>query len=472
MFSPAGTPAQHFAQFGWVGEGVKLPDADTVWQASGGPLATDKPVTLSWANGEGQSFRIVLSVDEHYMITAEQSMSNTGSGPVVIQPFALVNRTSKTASASTWNIHSGPIGAFGDSVQFGPDYDDLVEDPKEGQTEGRAHWIGFTDIYWLSALVPEDGTNPATDFRSLGNEKFRADMIYQPVTVPAGKQFTRTTRLFVGAKETAVLDMYEDAGIDNFGNAIDWGWFQIFAWPIWLMLTKLYGLVGNFGLAIILLTVIVRGLMFPIAQKQFASMAAMRAVQPKMKAIQERYKDDKQTQQQKVMELYKEEGINPLAGCLPLLLQIPVFFALYKVLMLSIEMRHKPFVAWIQDLSAPDPANLAWVMSLVGIQVPSWLMIIFGLGVLAVLLGITMWLTFRMNPTAMDPIQQQMFSIMPWILMFVMAPFAAGLLVYWVTSNILTLAQQSYLYSKHPQLKAQAAKDKEDRAREAAKGEG
>ncbi|MCP5395130.1 MAG: membrane protein insertase YidC [Sphingomonadaceae bacterium] len=472
IFSPAGTPAQHFAQFGWVGEGVKLPDAKTVWNASGGPLGPDSPVTLTWANGEGQSFRIVLSVDEHYMISAEQTMSNTGAGPVVIQPFALVNRTSKTASASTWNIHSGPIGAFGDSVQFGPDYDDLVDDPKEGQTDGRAHWIGFTDIYWLSALVPEAGTNPATDFRSLGNEKFRADMIYQPVTVPAGKQFTRTTRLFVGAKETAVLDMYEDGGIDNFGNAIDWGWFKIFAWPIWLVLTKLYGLVGNFGLAIILLTVIVRGLMFPIAQKQFASMAAMRAVQPKMKAIQERYKDDKQTQQQKVMELYKEEGINPLAGCLPLLLQIPVFFALYKVLMLSIEMRHKPFVAWIQDLSAPDPANLAWVLSLVGIQVPSWLMIIFGLGVLAVLLGITMWLTFRMNPTAMDPIQQQMFSIMPWVLMFVMAPFAAGLLVYWVTSNLLTLAQQSYLYSKHPQLKAQAAKDKEDRAREAAKDKG
>jgi len=209
------------------------------------------------------------------------------------------------------------------------------------------------------------------------------------------------------------------------------------------------------------LTVIIRGLLFPIAQKQFASMAAMKAVQPKMKAIQDRYKDDKQKQQQEVMKLYKDEGINPLAGCLPLLIQIPIFFALYKALILAIEMRHKPFIFWIEDLSAPDPAKILNLFGLLPFDPPGFL----GIGVLAVLLGITMWATFKLNPTAMDPVQQQIFNFMPWILMFVMAPFAAGLLLYWVTSNLLTLAQQKYLYSKHPQLRAQAEKDKAEQER-------
>ena len=228
----------------------------------------------------------------------------------------------------------------------------------------------------------------------------------------------------------------------------------------------LHGLVGNFGLAIICLTIIIRGLMFPIAQKQFASMAAMKAIQPKMKAIQERYKDDRQTQQQKIMALYKEEKVNPLAGCLPLVLQIPIFYALYKILVLGIEMRHQPFILWIKDLSAPDPAHILNLFGLLPFTPPPFLAI----GVLAVMLGVTMWLTFKMNPSAMDPIQQQVFNIMPWILMFIMAPFAAGLLLYWVTSNVLTLAQQTYLYSRHPQLRAAAEQEKAEKAK--AKGEG
>ena len=234
---------------------------------------------------------------------------------------------------------------------------------------------------------------------------------------------------------------------------------------LWLLRT-IYEAVGNFGIAIIALTFIVRGLMFPIAQKGFASMAEMKAIQPKMKAIQEKYKDDKQKQQQEIMALYKQEKVNPVAGCLPMLLQIPVFFALYKVLVLGIEMRHREFL-WIKDLAAPDPANLANALSLVGIQVPQFLMIVFGIGVLAVMLGFTMWLTFKLNPSAMDPMQQQIFNIMPWILMFVMAPFAAGLLLYWVTSNILTVAQQKYLYSRHPQLRAAIDEEKAKKAAEA-----
>ena len=460
IFSPAKTPAQHFAQFGWIGEGVSLPGAETVWQTSGGPLAPDTPVTLRHDNGEGQLFTIKLSIDDHYMITAEQTVANTAGGPIVVRPYSFINRTSKTASASTWNVHSGPIGNFGDAVQFGPDYEDLAEDAAEGETEGRAHWLGFTDIYWLSALIPQEGSDAETDFRSLGGELFRADLIYQPVTVGAGKQVTRSTQLFAGAKETAILDQYENAGVDKFGKAIDWGWFEIIAWPIWWLLTHLFAIVGNFGLAIIGLTILIRLLLFPIAQKQFASMAAMKAIQPKMKAIQERYKDDKQKQQQEIMALYKKENVNPLAGCLPILIQIPIFFALYKTLILAIEMRHQPFALWLKDLSAPDPATILNLFGYLPFDVPSFLAI----GPLAILLGVTMWLTFKMNPTAMDPIQQQIFNIMPWMLMFVMAPFAAGLLLYWVTNNVLTLAQQTYLYSKHPQLRAAAEKDKADKA--------
>ncbi|MXO75080.1 membrane protein insertase YidC [Altererythrobacter aerius] len=464
LFSPLGTPAQHFAQFGWVGEGVRVPDARTAWQATGGPLAPGKPVTLTWDNGQGQRFGIELTVDEKYLITAKQTVANRGGGPIVVRPYALINRTSATASLDQWTMHSGPIGYFGEGVDFSTDYSDVTEAGRVSP-EGSARWLGFTDIYWLSALIPQTGTGVDADFRAAGGDTVRADVIYDPVTVPSGRQIARVTRLFAGAKESTILAEYESAGIPQFVNAIDWGWFGIVEKPILWLLRVLYDLVHNFGLAIILLTVIVRAVMFPIAQKQFASMAAMRAIQPKMKAIQERYKDDKPKAQQEIMALYKSEGVNPLAGCLPILLQIPIFYGLYKVLMVGIEMRHKPFALWIQDLSAPDPAHVLNLFGLLPFTPPGFLAI----GVLAILLGISMWATFRLNPPAADPIQQQMFQFMPWILMFVMAPFAAGLLIYWITNNLLTLAQQSYLYSKHPQLRAQAVKDKEDRERETAR---
>jgi YidC/Oxa1 family membrane protein insertase len=286
----------------------------------------------------------------------------------------------------------------------------------------------------------------------LGRELFRTDLLYGATTVPAGGSLTQETRLYAGAKDSQILDVYEEGGISNFGLAISWGWFGIVERPILWLLRTLNGVVGNFGLAIILLTVIIRGLMFPIAQKGFASMAAMKAVQPKMKEIQERFADDKQRQQQEIMKLYKDEKVNPLSGCLPMLIQIPVFFALYKVLVLAIEMRHEPFILWIKDLSAPDPAHFLNLFGLLPFMIPDGSFL--AIGPLALLLGVTMWLTFKLNPAAMDPVQQQMFAIMPWMMMFVMAHFAAGLLLYWVTSNILTVAQQSYLYSKHPQLKA------------------
>ena len=462
LFSPAGTPAQQFAQFGWVGEGVALPTAQTVWRAEGGPLAPGKPVTLTWDNGAGQRFTQAFSIDRYYMLTVEQTVANTADGSIAVRPYAYLNRTSRTASQDTWNVHSGPIGLFGNEVNFEWNYDD-VDEERTVTPEGRAGWIGFTDIYWLSALIPEDGARVTGDFRAQGGEAYRADLLYEPVTIASGRQVTRTTRLFAGAKESTVLDHYEDGGVANFGLAIYWGWFRWFMYPIFWLLKQLFAVTGNFGVAIILLTVIVRALMFPIAQKQFASMAQMRALQPKQKALQERYKDDKPRLQQEMAKLFKDEKVNPLAGCLPIFLQIPIFFALYKVLLIAIEMRHKPFALWIKDLSAQDPATILNLFGYLDFTPPSFLAI----GVLAVLLGVTMWLQFKLNPAAMDPIQQQVFMIMPWMLMFVMAPFAAGLLLYWITSNILTLGQQKYLYSKHPQLKAAAQKDADDKARAA-----
>ena len=461
LFSPAGTPAQHYAQAGWIGQnGVAAPGPDTMWQADGAKLTPATPVTLKWTNPTGQTFAIRYAIDADYMLTLTQSVSNAGGAPVAVKPFALVNRTDRTASLDTWNVHSGPIAAFDGAVTFDNNYAD-VKTAGAVSPAGSANWIGFTDIYWLSALVPDVAGNavkPKGDFRNIGGDIFRADLIYPVATIAPGQTVTQTVRLFAGAKENNVLEAYEKQGVTNLSLSIDWGWFRWFEKPIFWLLDSLFRAVHNFGLAIILLTLIVRGIMFPVAQRQFASMAAMRAIQPKLKIIQERFKDDKQKQQQEIMALYKAEGVNPLAGCLPIFLQIPVFFALYKVLVLTIEMRHQPFYGWIKDLSAPDPLHVLNLFGLLPFTPPSFLAI----GVLAILLGVTMWAQFKLQPAAMDPAQQQVMSLMPWMMMFVMAPFAAGLLIYWITSNLLTIAQQKYLYSKHPQLSAQASKDQLD----------
>lgn len=456
LFAPERTDDQYFAEFGFKSGGQIIP-ATEVWQADGERLTPATPVTLSRSDASGLTFKVRLSIDDGYMITAEQSVENGAEAAAIVEPFAFIKRSAIPGVNTTpdqFIAHAGPIGVFDDTLWDPHSYDELAELQRETPA-GTPTWMGFSDTYWLGALVKGEGDASTAGFESLGDNLFRAVLRYEPQTIPAGGTLTQTTRLFAGAKDSALLDQYAESGITLFGKAISWGWFEIIEKPLLWLLRTLNGLVGNFGVAIICLTVLIRGLLFPIAQKQFSSMAQMKAVQPKMKAIQERYKDDKQVQQQKIMELYKEEKVNPLAGCLPLLIQIPIFFALYKVLILSIDMRHEPFL-YITDLTAPDPATLLNLFGLLPFEVSGF----FGIGVLAVLLGVTMWLTFKLNPTAMDPVQQQIFNIMPWILMFVMSTFASGLLLYWVTSNILTLAQQKYLYSKHPQLRAQAEKDK------------
>jgi YidC/Oxa1 family membrane protein insertase len=485
LFSPSGTENAYFSRFGWAGGGVAVPDDNTIWSTDGSKLTPETPVTLSWSNETGQSYAVKLSIDADYLITAEQNVTNRGENPIALKPYGLINRKRDLANipaneASTWTIHSGPVGVYEGAANYDVDYKNLAgEEPGffsrmfgtsavagTNSYDTEVSWLGFTDKYWLGALIPDNISQVDAKFRSGGGDIFQAEIAKKSAQIiEPGKQLNTTTRLFAGAKENAILERYEsEYNIKNLDRAIDWGWFYWFEKPLFYLLNWLFQLVGNFGVAIILMTFVVRGIMFPIAQKQFKSMAQMRAVQPKMKALQEKHKDDKQEQQQAIMKLYKEEKVNPLAGCLPIFLQIPIFFALYKVLMLSIEMRHQPFILWIKDLSAPDPLTPVNLFGLLPFDPPTFLAV----GILPILMGITMHFQFKLNPAPMDPMQKQIFSIMPWILVFIMAPFAAGLQLYWTVSNILTIAQQSWLYSRHPQMKEMMAKEAEEKARKAA----
>ena len=445
LLSPVGTKESYFGQFGWSGEGIAVPDANTVWTASAPTLSPGHPVTLSWTNPTGLKFEQVVSVDDGYLFTIQQRVSNLGTAPVVLRSFGLVSRADKGKDVSSWTNHVGPISFLDGKADYGTNWKTLDEN-KAGEThDSKGGWLGFTDKYWLTALAPANGAPIEASLRKSASGAYQADYAGEPFTVAPGKAISGDTRLFAGAKEKVWLDRYENAGITKLSKAIDWGWFEWFMRPIFALLQWLFHVTGNFGVAIICLTFIVRGLMFPIADKQFRSMAVMRRIQPKMKAIQERHKDDKVKQQQAILNLYKEEKANPAAGCAPILLQIPVFYALYKTLMVSVEMRHQPFILWIKDLSAPDPLTPVNLFGYLHFTPPAFL----ALGVLPILLGITMYMQFKLNPQQGDATQQQIFSIMPWVLMFVMAPFAAGLQLYWVVSNILTIAQQKWLYYRY-----------------------
>ena len=473
LFAPLGTKDAYYARFGWVGAGIAVPDDKTVWTSSGAKLTPTTPVTLSWTNAAAQKFDIILSIDKDYLITADQQFTNNSTAAVQISTFGLVNRKSKSLDPNQWNIHVGPMGVFNQAANYDVNYEYL-----DGASPGffsklfgtsavsgknsfssTGGWVGFTDKYWLAAIIPNQDTAFKAQMVS-GNGGYQASAIPTKMTnVVAGGTTKQVSRVFAGAKEVLVLNDYTDRlYIQKLDFAIDWGWFAIIEKAFFKVLHFLFGYFGNFGYAIIGLTFIVRLFMFPIAQRQFASMAQMRVVQPKMKAVQERWKDDKPRQQQEIMKLYKEEKVNPLAGCLPIFLQMPIFFGLYKLLTLSIEMRHQPFIGWLKDLSVPDPSTSLLFQS-IGIPLPAFLAI----GILPILLGVTMWGMQKLNPQPMDDVQKQVFAIMPWMMMFMFASLASGLQLYYVVSNILTILQQKWLYSRHPILKQQAAKDGADK---------
>jgi len=445
LLSPGGTQDAYFAQFGWSGTGALLPDASTVWTADKNRLTPEQPVTLSWNNNKGQLFRITVSIDKNYMFSVQQSVQNAGPGAIAIKPYGLVSRVGVSKDVSAWNMHTGPIGTFDGKTNYSVNFKDLDKAGAAGErftTTGG--WIGFGDKYWQTALVPAQDAAVDAGFRAGDGNVYQADVAGASQIVAPGATSTTTQRLFAGAKEVAVLDAYKKAGVPQFDHAIDWGWFIWFEQPIFYLLDWLFRHIGNFGVAIICLTIIVRAILFPVAQRQFASMAAMRKVQPKMKALQERHKEDKPRLQQEMMKLYQEEKINPLGGCLPIFIQFPIFIALYKVLSLSIEMRHRPFVLWIQDLSAPDPLTPVNLFGVLPFNPPPML----HLGLLAILLGVTMWATMKLSPQTMDPQQQQVMQFMPWMMMLFFAPLAAGLQLYYVANNLLTLLQQQMLYAR------------------------
>ncbi len=458
LFAPGGTKAAYFSAVAWTANGIAVPDARTLWTATGTALTPTTPLTLTWTNPTGQTFRIDYSIDQDYLITAKQSLINNGTEPVAASTFAYINRLGAPTDPhekSSWTNHIGPMGVFDGKSITDWDYNDVAEAPGGIVKFDNTRWLGFTDKYWLAAVIPDAKEVASAAMLKTPGDEYQTIFSRPNQIVPVGKVSSATSRIFAGAKETNLLSEYQDKmGITHLNKAIDWGWFEFFEKPIFKLLDWLFRMVGNFGVAIMVLTLIIRALMFPIAQRQFGSMAQMRLVQPKMKALQERYKDDKQKQQQELMKLYKDEKINPLAGCLPVVIQIPIFYALYKVLILTIEMRHQPFILWIKDLSAPDPLHILNLFGLLPFTPPS----ILSIGVLALILGTTMFLQFRLNPQATDPVQQQVFKVMPWLFMFIMAPFAAGLLLYWITNNILSIAQQQWMYRKFPQLKAATAK--------------
>jgi YidC/Oxa1 family membrane protein insertase len=458
LLSPSASPHPFYAEFGWVGAAgatVKVPDGETVWAQEGsGALGVDRPVTLKWDNGQGLEFRRTIAVDDKYLFTVRDEAVNRGAAPVTLYPFALISRHGTPETLGYYILHEGLIGKFGDERSQEVTYGD-IEKKKTENFEATNSWIGITDKYWAAALLPDTTAKVKArfSFAPLGMAKtYQTDYLLDAVTVQPGATGAANARLFAGAKEVAIVDGYDKGlKLNRFELLIDWGWFYFITKPMFWAIDWLFKFSGNFGIAILLVTVLIKFVFFPLANKSYASMAKMKAVQPQMMMIKERYAGDQMKQQQAMMELYKKEKINPLAGCLPIAIQIPVFFALYKVLFVTIEMRHAPFFGWIKDLSAPDPTNLFNLFGLIPFD-PTVLPVLgpfLHIGIWPLIMGVTMWFQMKLNPAPPDPTQKMIFDWMPIIFTFMLASFSAGLVIYWAWNNTLSVIQQSIIMSKH-----------------------
>jgi YidC/Oxa1 family membrane protein insertase len=465
LLSPSGAPDAYYAEFGWVGSGTSqaLPGPDTVWKQDGsGPLSINHPVTLTYDNGQGLIFSRTLKVDDHYLFTINDQVQNKGSGPVTLFPYALISRHGTPTVLGYYILHEGPIGVMGDEGLQEETYKKIVEKKTESWDVTNA-WLGFTDKYWATVLVPDTDAKVKTRFSAAevaGQQTYQTDYLAQAQTIAPGQSGATNTRLFAGAKEISVVGINFPLGpggynqslhLNHFDLLIDWGWFYFITKPMFLALDYFFHLVGNFGVAILIVTVLVKILFFPLANKSYASMAKMKAVQPEMAMIKQRYGDDRIKQQQAMMELYKKEQINPVAGCLPIAIQIPVFFSLYKVLFITIEMRGAPFYGWIHDLSSADPTNIFTLGGLIPID-PSILPLVgsfLHLGFWPAIMGVTMWMQMKLNPAPPDPTQQMIFNWMPLIFTFMLAHFPAGLVIYWAWNNSLSVIQQSVIMHKN-----------------------
>ena len=441
-----------FAEFGWAAAEATqpMPKADTLWTASAMVLSPGAPVTLSWDNGNGLTFRRSLAINDDYMITVEDSVESRLAIPVTLFPYGLVRRHGTPPTTGIYILHEGALGVFDETLRE-EDYGDM-RDADDGVSEIRPEtsggWIGFTDKYWLAALVPDQKAKMNFAFKSLAGpaDRYQVDYIAsEPTVLAAGGAVSSKTRLFAGAKKVSLLDGYaEELGIANFDLAIDFGWFYFLTKPFFYAINWLNGLLGNFGLAVLAFTIVVKLVFYPLANKSYRSMGKMRVLAPKVQEIRERHSEDRMAMNQAMMALYKEEKVNPAAGCLPVLLQIPVFFALYKVLFVTIEMRHAPFFGWINDLSAPDPTSVFNLFGLMPFSV-DFLPPFLQLGAWPIMMGLSMWLQMRLNPAPPDPVQARIFQFMPIIFTFLLATFPAGLVIYWTWNNMLSMAQQWYI---------------------------
>jgi YidC/Oxa1 family membrane protein insertase len=466
LFSPSGAPDAFYSEFGWVpaaGSNAAMPGPDTVWKQQGsGTLGVGHPVTLTYDNGQGLVFTRTIAVDEHYLFTIKDNVANNGGDPVTLFPYALISRHGTPQVQGYYILHEGLIGMMGDQGLQEMTYK-KIEDAKSQTWDVTNAWLGITDKYWAATLLPDTDAKVRARFsagEAGGLKTYQTDYLLQPQTIAPGATGSANARLFAGAKEVSVVGIdfpfgpggYNQAlHLNHFDLLIDWGWFYFITKPMFLALDFFFHLVGNFGIAILIVTVLVKILFFPLANKSYASMAKMKAVQPQMAMIKERYADDRAKQQQAMMELYKKEQINPVAGCLPIAIQIPVFFSLYKVLFVTIEMRHAPFYGWIHDLSAGDPTNIFNLFGLIPFD-PSVLPLLGGylaLGAWPAIMGVTMWVQMKLNPAPPDPTQQIIFSWMPLIFTFMLAKFPAGLVIYWAWNNTLSVIQQSVIMHRN-----------------------
>ncbi len=452
LLSPSGSPHPFYAEHGWVagqGAAIALPKNDTLWQAeTRDPLTSNSPVTLSYDNGKGLVFRRTISVDDNYLFTIRQEVENKTDKPVELFPYALISRHGKPKTQSFYILHEGLIGIIGEDGGLQEiDYDDVLGEGAK-KLKGTTGWLGITDKYWATILIPDQTRSYQANFSGIErNQKqsYQTDYLLDAVTVPAAGKAEITGRVFAGAKLVHLISRYSATyNIQRFKLMIDWGWFYFLTEPLFYALDYFGKIFGNFGLSILFVTVLIKLVMFPLANKSYVSMSKMKKLQPEMKRIRERFADDKVRQQQAMMELYKKEKVNPMSGCLPIAIQIPVFFALYKVLFVTIEMRHAPFFGWIRDLSAPDPTTFFNVFGLIPWQPPGFLMI----GVWPLIMGVTMWVQMRLNPQQPDPVQQKIFAWMPVIFTFMLARFPAGLVIYWAWNNLLSIIQQWVIMSR------------------------
>ena len=448
LLSPPQTPDAYFVEVGWVaGAGAspgQLPDGNTVWTADGDELTPQNPVTLTWTNAAGLTFKRTFAVDDGYLFTISQTVENGGQADVTLAPYALISRLGTPVVGGYYILHEGPLGVF-DGTLKEIKYADLA---KAGtiQQKSRGGWVGITDKYWLAALVANRDDNIASRFfheTYQGRDRYQVDYVSAPVTVAHGAHTVSEVKVFAGAKEVKLLDSYsEKYQIDRFDRAIDFGWFYFLTKPIFYFLIYIKHLVGNIGVAILLLTVTIKLLFFPLANKSYVAMSKMRKLQPEMTKLKERFSDDKARFNQEMMALYKREKVNPASGCLPILIQIPVFFALYKVLFVTIEMRHAPFFGWIADLAAPDPTSVWNLFGLIAWDPATVIPHFFNIGAWPLIMGATMWLQQRLNPQPPDPVQAKMFMLLPFMFTFFLASFPAGLVIYWAWNNILSIIQQ------------------------------